>query len=84
MADRLETGVVQAPDDWPGVFFRGDDALRFAGHLDALLRAAKARDWNPISVSVVEGLSDTLRSCNTIELDPRDVTGIQRTKDSST
>lgn len=27
---RLESGVVQFGDDWPGVFFRGDDAFHYA------------------------------------------------------
>ena len=30
--ERIETGVVQFNDDWPGVFIRGDNALHF-GHI---------------------------------------------------
>ena len=31
---RVETGVVQFGDDWPGVFVRGDDAAYYAGAID--------------------------------------------------
>jgi len=27
---RVETGVVQFGDDWPGLFIRGDDCFRYA------------------------------------------------------
>lgn len=29
MAGRLETGIIQCDDDWPGVFIRGDNAAFF-------------------------------------------------------
>ncbi len=32
---RVETGVVQFGNDWPGVFVRGDNALGYALALDA-------------------------------------------------
>jgi len=34
---RVETGVVQFGDDWPGVFIRGDNAFAYARALNALL-----------------------------------------------
>ncbi len=30
MTDRIESGVVQFGDDWPGLFLRGDDAFALA------------------------------------------------------
>lgn len=56
---RVETGPVQFGDDWPGVFFRGDMAGQFAGHLRVLL------DESPDSIQkrVIEGLYDDLMSC---------------------
>jgi hypothetical protein len=52
LPDRVETGVMQFGDDWPGIFIRGDDALSFAhaiahgslgrlGELVELLRSCK-------------------------------------------
>lgn len=34
---RVETGVVQFNDDWPGVFIRGDCAFGYAMYLRAVL-----------------------------------------------
>lgn len=34
---RLETGVVQVDDDWPGVFIRGDNAFAYRGAIDRVL-----------------------------------------------
>jgi len=34
---RLETGVVQCDDDWPGIFIRGDDAVRMAHCIETVL-----------------------------------------------
>ena len=35
---RLETGVVQVNQDWPGVFIRGDNAFGYARFLDAAVK----------------------------------------------
>ena len=35
---RLETGVIQEGDDWPGVFIRGDNAFHYARVLAALIQ----------------------------------------------
>ena len=34
---RLETGVVQCGADWPGIFIRGDDAVRMAHTIETVL-----------------------------------------------
>lgn len=34
---RVETGVVQFEDDWPGVFIRGDKAFYYASRLRSIL-----------------------------------------------
>ena len=36
---RLETGIVQAHGDWPGVFIRGDDAFGYLQSLRKVLAA---------------------------------------------
>jgi hypothetical protein len=43
MSERLETGILQPKDDWPGIFIRGDDALMYAHHLQSLFAALEAR-----------------------------------------
>lgn len=63
---RLETGVVQMPDDWPGVFIRGDDAIHLGLQLQrtiARLRASGDID-NAIERATLLGLARTLMSCN--------------------
>jgi hypothetical protein len=57
---RVESGVVQFEDDWPGLFLRGDDALMYELHLQ---EALDTRD--PISITVVRGLLAQLRSVDT-------------------
>lgn len=57
---RLETGVVQCGDDWPGVFIRGDMALHWAVTLEALLPHMKGYDFQR---AYLEGLVSVLRSC---------------------
>ena len=36
---RVETGVIQFGDDWPGYFLRGDDALRLAMTITSVLES---------------------------------------------
>ncbi len=57
---RLETGVVQEGNDWPGVFIRGDNA--FADHLalKEVLTAVNPAMCSPISLMMVEQLRDLL------------------------
>lgn len=37
LPERIETGVIQFGDDWPGVFIRGDDAFNYVVWIDAYL-----------------------------------------------
>jgi hypothetical protein len=63
---RVETGVVQFGDDWPGVFIRGDDAFAFALYLGNLLnRIPKSTilSMNSISDMNVSALLELLKSC---------------------
>ena len=56
VAGRVETGVVQFGDDWPGVFIRGDNAFAMAMHLrgeDSVWRNA-----------AIKSLAELLESCN--------------------
>lgn len=36
-AGRVETGVLQINDDWPGVFIRGDNAMHYAMNLRRMI-----------------------------------------------
>lgn len=57
---RLETGPVQCGDDWPGIFIRGDDALKYAM---TIRQVCKHSHLNWVSKSVLEGLAETLEGC---------------------
>ena len=59
---RVETGVVQFGDDWPGIFIRGDDALPYAMYLEQLIHAVE--ETNPLGAIPLRGLVDILRSCD--------------------
>lgn len=54
---RIETGVVQFEDDWPGVFIRGDDAFAFTMALDSLVLAGS----DSMAKHMVKSLHDLLR-----------------------
>jgi hypothetical protein len=57
---RVESGRIQFNEDWPGVFFRGDDALVYASALEAYMNGSS----NDIYVkAMVEGLFHSLKSC---------------------
>ena len=62
---RLETGPVQMPDDWPGVFIRGDNAVFFAGAIERIVEALEIEDVNALHIDVmlVGSLVKTLRGC---------------------
>lgn len=54
---RLETGVAQEGDDWPGIFIRGDSALMaYAPALKALLSGTA----DPMHMAACAGLADLL------------------------
>lgn len=63
---RAETGPMQFPDDWTGVFIRGDNAAFYAGALRAVLKLLPANDaFNYINIiSPLEGLASDLESSN--------------------
>jgi hypothetical protein len=66
MTTRVETGPTQfGPQDWPGVFIRGDNAFNYAGQLRAVLAALSPRHVKQMGVSyaVVSNLADLLESC---------------------
>lgn len=65
--NRAETGPMQFGDDWPGVFFRGDEALLFARSLGAVAIALKTLNLaenDKFLLRIVEGLEATLSSCS--------------------
>lgn len=53
---RVETGVVQFGDDWPGIFIRGDNALEYSFAIDYF-------DKDPIQAGQLKLLGALLRSC---------------------
>ncbi len=59
---RVESGVVQFGDDWPGTFIRGDVAFGYAHHLERVLNTGLAID--AISLAVLRGLLSDLQSSN--------------------
>ena len=61
---RLETGVVQEGEDWPGVFIRGDHAAADFMALKEVLTAVNPSMCSPYSLFAVEALRDLLASCN--------------------
>jgi hypothetical protein len=57
---RLETGVVQAEDDWPGIFIRGDNALM--GYAPGLQHLIEGGD-DPILLAQCDSLLRLLGRC---------------------
>lgn len=68
MSARIESGVVQFGDDWPGVFFRGDTAMGFAHQLRRVLESealsSVMTDDVRIALVVLEGLMSELQACD--------------------
>lgn len=58
---RIETGVLQFGEDWPGVFIRGDNAFAYAMALDGLLNGRN----DGLTRAQVGGLLTLLRSSDT-------------------
>lgn len=58
---RVETGVTQFGDDWPGVFIRGDNAFAYAMALNALI----AGRTDVLTRATATGLLRLLRSSDT-------------------
>jgi len=62
---RMETGLVQWGEDWPGVFIRGDNAMNYSYALRRVIDAAQhSKQPDPIMVAVVNGLAVLLESCD--------------------
>ena len=57
---RIETGIVQIDDDWPGVFIRGDSALM--GYAPALKSILEGSHEDGISMGILRGLYSILIS----------------------
>lgn len=60
--NRLESGVIQFGEDWPGLFLRGDDALRFSQHLGSILDKLDSLGESVIFTAVLRGLQSDLTS----------------------
>lgn len=66
---RLETGVVQEPGDWPGVFIRGDDAFALSCQVyQALERLGPELETDTFILRIMrnnlKGLAELLESCD--------------------
>lgn len=64
---RLETGVVQCGEDWPGVFIRGDEAAYYAHSLFGLLESLPSEPADihvQIMTSHLAGLARLLNRSN--------------------
>lgn len=75
---RVETGPVQFGDDWPGYFFRGDDAARLRHTLEVVgkyfhaksYEEGKSKDFSDMPSEVwlylgmIMGLSWRLKDCD--------------------
>lgn len=57
---RVETGVVQFGEDWPGLFIRGDNAAMYACALNNLIEGTAG----PLDKMYVGGLALLLRGSN--------------------
>lgn len=64
--DRVETGVVQFGDDWPGVFIRGDNALHYAENLRRVIQIAAIEGIyrDAMSMAYANDLCALLMKCN--------------------
>lgn len=66
-AERVETGVLEINDDWPGIFIRGDNALAYAMYVSqAIAVLEKMEDKEQMDVFALyglKGLASLLSSC---------------------
>ena len=58
---RVESGVVQFGNDWPGIFIRGDRAMYLAACL-------KHQNPSFLELGSIKGLADLLGSCDVEKL----------------
>lgn len=61
---RLQTGIVQCDEDWPGVFIRGDEAQHLWITLDAWLDGSPDEASMILQRATLEGLRDLLTKAN--------------------
>lgn len=61
---RVETGIVQFGDDWPGVFIRGDNCMGYLMGLRELLSQLSTENHAAIriNIGIVKGLVRLLES----------------------
>ena len=62
---RVETGVIQFGDDWPGVFIRGDHAGHYAFLLEVILEQPQMADEQITRMSLSK-LCELLKSSNVV------------------
>lgn len=65
---RMETGVVQFDGDWPGVFFRGDEAIAAADMLDIVAKEFDDAQfyktlYGKSCRALLRDVADQLRAC---------------------
>jgi hypothetical protein len=61
---RVDTGVVQFGDDWPGMFFRGDEAIGKASELRLLAAHIRAGMTGVDVPKYLDRLADEFESCS--------------------
>lgn len=65
---RIETGIVQFGNDWPGVFIRGDNAFNYMMVLSRIKQLALQKDEyrsnDDLAIRQLEGLMQLLDDCN--------------------
>lgn len=60
---RVETGVIQFGNDWPGVYVRGDNALHMAMLMRTAAQALRVSINDEISARQLESYAETVASC---------------------
>lgn len=73
-SQRLETGVVQEHDDWPGIFIRGDNALM---HYAPAIRNIVKGHGSVYDFDTIQGLAELFESCD-VSRNPNEVQHITK------
>jgi hypothetical protein len=81
---RLETGVIQCGDDWPGVFIRGDNAAYYAFALSKAIEIVGPEE--PFFASALTGLKNKLTESNVSspDHDPSKIQHVTLNKETQT
>lgn len=61
--NRVETGVIQFGDDWPGVFIRGDNACHMAMLMRTAAQSLRVSINDEISAAQLESYAELIASC---------------------